>query len=419
MNITIIAAGSRGDVQPYIALGSGLKAAGHRVQILASTDFSELVATYGLEFTAISENTEAAAQHMAALAEQGNIFKILAGTGRGAQKLAIQSAAIGLAACQHADVIVAGLGGLFIGLALAEKLAIPFIPAHLLPFTPTRAFPSAVLPLPQTRYSAWANKLSHHVTHRVVWQMFRAADTEARRRVLRLAPAPFWGPFTQLQQSRPVLYGYSPHVLPQPTDWPRDVHVVGYWQLGTPANWQPPADLLAFLNAGPPPVYVGFGSMPSRDPAANTRLVLQALAQAGQRGVLYAGWGGLQQSQLPPDVFLTQSVPHSWLFPHMAAVIHHGGAGTTGAGLQAGVPSIVVPFFGDQPFWGQRVHALGVGPRPIPRRKLTADNLSEAIRRSVSDEAMRKRAAQLGQRIRADDGVAYAAKVITQAGMRR
>ncbi|MFN8480685.1 MAG: hypothetical protein U0074_22970 [Kouleothrix sp.] len=135
--------------------------------------------------------------------------------------------------------------------------------------------------------------------------------------------------------------------------------------------------------------------------------------------MLYAGWGGLQQSQLPPDVFLTQSVPHSWLFPHMAAVIHHGGAGTTGAGLQAGVPSIVVPFFGDQPFWGQRVHALGVGPRPIPRRQLTADNLAEAIRRSVSDEAMRKRAAQLGQRIRADDGVTYAAKVITQAGMRR
>lgn len=144
-------------------------------------------------------------------------------------------------------------------------------------------------------------------------------------------------------------------------------------------------------------------------------MVLQALARTGQRGVLYAGWGGLKKEQLPSNVFMTSSVPHTWLFPRMAAVVHHGGVGTTAAGLAAGVPSIVTPFFADQPFWGQRVYQLGVGPRPIARKRLTADNLTEAIQRALSDTEMRKKAAALGARIRAENGIARAVAIIEQS----
>lgn len=158
--------------------------------------------------------------------------------------------------------------------------------------------------------------------------------------------------------------------------------------------------------AGPPPVYVGFGSMGSRNPEETADLILDALARAGQRGIIHAGWGGLRRVDLPDSVLMVDGVPFSWLFPRVAAVVHHGGAGTTSAGLRAGGPSVVVPFFGDQPFWGQRVADLGAGPAPIPRKKLTAERLAEAIRAAVTDEAMRQRAADLGAKIQAEDGIA-------------
>ena len=205
-------------------------------------------------------------------------------------------------------------------------------------------------------------------------------------------------------------------MIPVPRDWDDSVHVTGYWFLDPPAGWEPPVDLVRFLHAGPPPVYVGFGSMVNRKPEEAADLALQALARTGQRGVLSSGWGGLKKEALPETVFMTGSVPHGWLFPQMAAVVHHGGVGTTAEGLRAGVPSVLTPFFGDQPFWGRRVLDLGVGPRAIPRRQLTADRLAEAIRCAVSDTAMRERAALLGERIRAEDGIARAAEVIEQDG---
>jgi UDP:flavonoid glycosyltransferase YjiC (YdhE family) len=213
-----------------------------------------------------------------------------------------------------------------------------------------------------------------------------------------------------------LLYGYSAHVLPRPTDWGDFIHVTGYWFLEPPAGWQPPSDLVQFLEAGPPPVYIGFGSMFSRDPEATADLAIQALARSGQRGVLYGGWGGLKKAQLPETVFMADALPHSWLFPRMAAIVHHGGAGTTAAALRSGIPSIVTPFFGDQPFWGQRVAALGAGPQPIPRRRLTVDSLAKAIQIARTDEKMHKRAADLGERIRAERGIEQAASLIEQVG---
>jgi len=415
MKVTIIAPGSRGDVQPYVALGKGLKDAGHAVGILASQDFREMVTDYGLDFFDLGGSMQTVAQSMQRLLEQGNFLKILSSMGGAAKQLANQAALSGLAACQDSDLIIGGLGGLFVGFALSEKLGIPFIQAYYFPFTPTLEFPNAMVPLPQTRLPAWANRFSHRVAQQMIWQNYRAADNQARRQVLEMAPAPFWGPFASLRrQEKTILYGYSRHVLPPPGDWGDFIHVTGYWFLDPPAGWEPPIDLVNFLNSGTPPVYIGFGSMVNSKPGETTDLVLQALARTGQRGVLSAGWGGLKEEALPENVFMIGSIPFGWLFPQMAAVVHHGGAGTTSMGLWAGVPAIVTPFMGDQPFWGQRIFELGVGPRPIPLRRLSVDRLAESIRCAVSDTVMREKAARLGECIRAENGVTQAVAVIEQ-----
>lgn len=419
MQITMIAGGSRGDVQPYVALGNGLKQAGHTVRVLANQDYRDLITEHDLEFFDMGGSAKAMAQEQVQeILEQGNIIKILSVTGQGAQQLALQSAANGLVACEGSDLIIAGFAGLSTGLALAEKLGIPFLQAHLMPFTPTREFSSVLTPqIPQTRLTAWANGLSHRLAQQMMWQMLRSADNKARAQVLQMKPAPFLGPFGSLQrEAGPVVYGYSPHVIPPPADWKEHIHVTGYWFLEPSAGWEPPRDLMDFLQADPPPVYVGFGSMLSRKPEETADLVLQALELSGQRGVLSSGWGGLKKEDLPETVFMIGSISHFWLFPRMSAVVHHGGAGTTGAGLRAGVPSIVTPFFGDQPFWGRRVYELGVGPKPIPRRRLTVTNLAEAIQHAVSDAEMRQKASLLGERIRAEDGIARAVEIIERYG---
>jgi len=413
MKITIIAPGSRGDVQPYVALGKGLKQAGHSVGILASQDFQSLITEHGLQFLDMGGSMQAIAQSMQNLLEQGNFLKILSSMGAAAKRMAGQASVNALAACQRSDLIIAGLGGLFVGLAISEKLDTPLMQAYYFPFTPTHEFPNALAPLPPGRLPAWVNRLSHVIVQQMMWQNYRAADNLARRQVLNMAPAPFGGPFASLQkQKQPILYGYSPQVIPPPGDWGDFIHVTGYWFLDPPSGWEPPIDLVNFLQSGPPPIYIGFGSMVNSKPGETTEVILQALERTGQRGVLSEGWGGIKKEVLPENVFMIGSIPFSWLFPQMAAVVHHGGAGTTSMSLRAGVPSIVVPFMGDQPFWGKRVHELGVGPEPIPLRRLSVDRLAGAIHCALSDTAMREKAARLGERIRAEDGIARAVEII-------
>jgi len=179
-------------------------------------------------------------------------------------------------------------------------------------------------------------------------------------------------------------------------------------------NWRPPEGLCAFIQAGPPPVFIGFGSMSMRDPKRTTAMVLDALKRSGQRGILHMGWGGMGQQELPDYVWKVEYVPYGWLFPQMAAVVHHGGSGTTAFGLRAGVPSIIVPFLFDQFYWGKRVSALGVGPEPIPHKKLSVERLAEALTIAVNDTQMRQRAAELGEKIRMEGGVSAAVEAIHQ-----
>jgi sterol 3beta-glucosyltransferase len=406
MQILAIALGSQGDVQPYVALGKGLQAAGHRVRVMTHVNFERLVIAHGLEFYPAKGNVQEIVEspEMRALLEKGNFLAINKHTAKLAQDAAIDWAQVGLAACQGVDLIVVGIGGLNVAIALAEKLQIPILPTFLFPFTPTRAFPGILFPQSLAKLGGTFNWLSHLLVQQLMWQGFRTADRISRQQVLNLPAAPFWGSYKSAVMLRyPTVYGFSPAVIPQPADW-RNTEIVGDWFLAAD-DWIPPVDLVEFLASGSPPVYIGFGSMGSRKPEETADLVLQAIDRTGQRAILQAGWGGLSRADVPANILMVNAVPHSWLFPRMAVVVHHGGAGTTAAGLRAGVPSIVIPFFGDQPFWGRRVADLGVGTVPIPRQQLTVERLSQAIDRAVTDPVMRQRAADLGATIQAENGI--------------
>jgi sterol 3beta-glucosyltransferase len=407
MRIAIIAMGTRGDVQPYLALGKGLQAAGHLVRLITHENFAQLVSFYGLEFWPARGNVQAIMESpkLRELLEKGNFLAITAYTSEAAQQAAIDWAEDGLAACQGMDLLVAGVGGMFVALALAEKLKLPLLQAYIFPFTPTKAFPAILLPPFVSKLGGFVNQLSHHLFRQVMWQGARKGDRLARKQVLGLPPAPFLGLYHSAPMQRfPVLYGFSPSILPKPADW-KNTCITGYWFLDEADDWTPPAALLDFLDRGTPPIYIGFGSMGSRNPEQTADLVLEAITMTGQRAILQSGWGGLSKTDLPDTVFIVDSISHSWLFPRVAAVVHHGGAGTTSAGLRAGVPTIIIPFFGDQPFWGRRVAELGVGTAPIPRKQLTARKLAAAIHQAVNDLSMRQKAAQLGEKIRAEDGI--------------
>jgi sterol 3beta-glucosyltransferase len=227
-------------------------------------------------------------------------------------------------------------------------------------------------------------------------------------------PTDFGSPYPkQTGRYLPTVVSCSNYVFPKPADWPEHVYNTGYWFLDEEADWNPPSELLDFLGRGTPPVYVGFGSI--GNPALadqTTELVIDALKRSGQRGILATGWSGLSTiNNIPEEVFILESAPHSWLFPRMAAVVHHGGAGTTAAGLKAGVPSVIIPHSTDQFAWGRRVYELGAGSKPIRRKNLTPENLSDAIKFVLAKE-IKKAAKDLGIKIQSEKGAETAARVI-------
>lgn len=419
MRITILTIGSRGDVQPYVALGLGLQAAGHKVRLATHTTFEKFVSSRGLDFASLEGNPQQwhdmrkrEEKHSYLESGRNTIRYLRQGVNVVFRSSMEKLLADSWRACQGADAIIYSLIAVG-GYHIAEKLGVPGYAAWYCPASRTRAFPS---PIVQTGLSLGGtyNWLTYIFVEQLFWQSLQQSINQWRQETLNLPPIPVSGLYNRLQEQRvPFIYSYSPAVLPKPPDWHDSLHVTGYLFLERPPGWQPPADLVDFLASGPPPVYIGFGSMIGRNPEARTELVLKALAHTRHRGILDTGWGSLSKADLPDHVFQidSESAPHDWLLPQMAAVIHHGGAGTTTAGLRAGLPSIIVPFVPEQFFWGQRVADLGVGPPPIPEKRLTAERLATAIRSATSDKAMQAKAADLGQRIRAEDGVARAVDV--------
>lgn len=416
MNITMIAVGSLGDVQPYLALGLGLKAAGHDVRFAACANFDTLVSSRGLEFFPIRcdprEWLESDEGHDW-LKSGSDPVKFIRGLTRLIKPSMERSLEDSWVGCQGADAIIYSLLAIS-GYHIAEKLRIPSFIAPLQPVRRTSAFPNVVLS-EKYNFLGAVNILTHIAAEQFFWQPFRGMVNEWRRKSLGLPPASFFGPWGSMaKQEYPYLFGYSRFVMPKPADWGDWVHVTGYWFLDRPSDWKPPADLVEFLAKGPPPVYIGFGSTTESDPEGLTETVLKAIDLSGKRGVLLSGWAGLSKDKLPKDVFLLESIPHDWLFPQMAAVVHHGGAGTTSAGLRAGIPTVAIPSQAEMYFWGRRVESLGVGPYPILRKELSAERLADAIHIAASDTGMKKRAAELGQRIRSEGGVVNAVRAFHQ-----
>ncbi|NER88929.1 glycosyltransferase [Moorena sp. SIO3A2] len=419
MHVFILTLGSRGDVQPYVALGKGLKAAGHTVTVCTSASFELFIREHGLTYGYMNDemikliNSD---QGRDAMENTTNLWETIKLTRKLSKQVAPMQRMMlkdswNSAQQANPDLIIFH-PKTYGGPHFAEKLGIPVIMAVPLPMlVPTAEFPN--MGFPKWPLGGWYNKLTYRFVNRLM--EFSAGKPVKRWRADHDLP-PQRGDFNILRTTTgeqiPVLYCYSKFVCDEATDWPESVMATGYWFLEEQDTWQPPAELQNFLDAGNPPVYVGFGSMAGRDPQRLTEIVIEGLQQANVRGIIATGWGGLAVADLPDSIFKIDSAPHDWLFPRMAAVVHHGGAGTTAAGLRAGRPTIICPFFGDQPFWGERVHALGVGSKPIPQKTLTAEKLATAIREVTTSQTIRQNAEALGKQIRDEDGIANAIAII-------
>lgn len=412
MRIVFVCNDSRGGVQPYVALALGLRAAGHEVRAVAPAALASLFADVGLPVAPLSGDVQAAVQASGGAAERGALASMVFAA---RQLPAVMDTWMRetLAGCEGAEVIAGGIGGMGTGIAVAEALGVPFVEAHLQPIgLPTDAYPAVLAPWVPASLGSGVRQASHRLSEAALWGSIAVPVARARRTVLGLRRPP------RAHLDQPVLYGFSPEVVRVPDEGPRRRHTTGYWTLPPAEGWTPPADLVAFLAAdGPPVVSIGFGSMVGADPVALADLVRGAARDASVRVVLLTGWGGLE-ARSDNAVFAIDAVPHEWLFARVAAIVHHGGAGTTGASLRAGVPVTVVPFTMDQPFWGARVAELGAGPAPIPRRRLTRVRLAAALRACVADRRLREWAAALGARIRAEDGVAVAVRCLEASKQR-
>jgi sterol 3beta-glucosyltransferase len=413
MQISLVAIGSRGDVQPYIALGLGLQRSGYRVQFCADRLFESLVTSTGLTFSPVTAvPVDMMQQNVSRL--RGPI-KLMGWLNRIFRPLARQFFSDLYRTTERSDAILFSTLA-FAGYHVAEKRGIPALGVYTVPITPTHAFhnlsfPAAPVWLPfKGSYNWWSFKLGNQLYMSLV----RLAVNECRREVLSLKALPasfYW----HLDVSTlPMVYGYSSTLLPRPSDWGLWLKVSGYWFLEEASDWQPPDNLLRFVDAGKPPIYIGFGSMIDEQIKRATHIVLGALKRLGKRGILMGGWGGLGAGDLPDRILRLEAVPHPWLFPRVSAVVHHGGSGTTATGLRYGKPTVIVPFFADQPFWGERVHALGCGPKPIPFARLSIDNLSEVIDSAVNTPVFQQNATVIGKKLQAENGVGKAVGYIQE-----
>ncbi|MBB3947305.1 UDP:flavonoid glycosyltransferase YjiC (YdhE family) [Rhizobium skierniewicense] len=321
----------------------------------------------------------------------------------------------GLAAADGADLLIGNGIVYLLAEALGQKLQLPVVETQLVPTLPSHNPP--LMPMPNWAYDLppAINHLLGRFMRKTVWSVYRPAYNEVVRPKLGLQPYGRRGPYHGPQTKQLSLFGFSSTMVEPGRNWPQTVKVTGSWSLEEAQSFTPSEELSAFLNAGPPPVYVGFGSMFNHDAEAFTALVREAVKTAGKRLLLASGWGGLyDQAEARDDVMTIDRAPHDWLFPRMALAVHHGGAGTTNAACRAGIPSVVIPVFGDQPFWASRLRKLGVAGQTPPREALTAEALRDAILEADSPERHRT-ARALGKKLRAENGIANAISALEQA----
>lgn len=426
MKILILTIGSRGDVQPYVALGKGLRAAGHDVTLATCERFRGFIEEHGVNYGFISDDLLKiidSDQGKALMEDTTNIFRTVAAMIRMSRQVAPlrrQAVEDSWAVAQKIEPdLVLFHPKAVLGPAIGEKLEIPSILATPIPMiVPTGEFPC--LGFPEWPLGGWYNRLGYRLVNTLI-KISASKDIRAWRKQTNTPVKRTNVDYLHDQNGDPipVLHSISEHVLPRPADWPETAIMSGYWFLDAIDSWQPPDELTNFLEAGPPPIYIGFGSMAGRSPKRLAGAVIEALKRTGRRGILASGWGGLEADDLPETIMMIDQAPHDWLFPRVAAVVHHGGAGSTAAGLRAGKPTLICPFFADQPFWGATVHRLGAGPAPIPQKKVTAEKLAQAFDQIADDAQMRRNAERIGENLRKEDGVAKAVAFVEKVSATR
>lgn len=420
--VAIATIGTSGDVRPYLALALALKKEGHDVVLGTNSDFEELVTSYGIEFHSLGSRIQDWLQesrfdnaisqmklhHYPAILREG-------------QALVERAARDAWAMSQGADAIVVNINTSF-GIDIAEALGIPVIMTAMQPLNPTREFPICAYEVPDL--GPTFNKLSY-IAMNLQQAYYDMPRDRVRKQLMGLGARKRGGLFKDSNGNNlPILYNFSALVSPRPRDWPQTAVVTGFWFLEDNSGWEPPPELLQFLNDGPPPVYIGFGSMPF-GAERNTQILRSALEQWGGRAIVSRGWGGINPADLPNTVFAVSEAPHDKLFPLVSAVVHHGGAGTTAAGLRAGKPTFTVPQAYDQRYWGRRVRALGAGPAPVRLRSLTPELLANALHQMTTNKAMMANAAAVGQALTDEHGLETAVHFIeatihaSEAGARR
>ena len=411
--VLILTLGSRGDVQPYVALGAALVGRGHRVTLSTGQGFDDLIAEHGLSPAPLSVDMQAlmaTSDVRAAMTSSTGWLRAFRATQALMQR---QLDDLWTVARAFAPDVIVYHPKAFIAPYLARALRAVAVPSFLQPaFVATSSFPNPLVRLPDV--GAFGNRLSHRAMRAAMRLGYGALLRKWLPRHGEVAAQPRLDVFRGYHPSGgpvPRLHAHSGRLVPKPPDWGADDRVTGYWFLTRRSNWQVPAELAAFLAAGAPPVYVGFGSMPAVDAERTAAIVLGALKRTRTRAVLAKGWGGLAAATPSADIQIVESVPHDWLFPKCRAVVHHGGAGTTHEGLRWGCPTLVCPLFGDQPFWGRRVERAGAGPSALPLKHLSLDGLSAALL-ALQSQSFRKRAEALGAEIRSESGAAGAADLV-------
>ncbi|GAB7360954.1 hypothetical protein MBLNU230_g0937t1 [Neophaeotheca triangularis] len=415
LRVVCLTIGSRGDVQPYIALCKGLLADGHRPKIATHAEFEPWVRKHGIDFASVEGDP---AELMRICVENGMftpkfMFQVNSNF-RGWLDTLLNSA---WTACQDADMLIESPSAMA-GIHIAEALGVPYFRAFTMPWTRTRAYPHA-FGIPARKMGGAYNYMSYVLFDSLFWQLSASQINRWRRKAMSLPPTSL----EKLQPNKvPFLYNFSPSVVVPPLDFSDWVRVTGYWFLDEATDWEPPADLLAFIEKARSDeqrlVYIGFGSVVVSDSKAMTQQIVNAVLKAGDvRCILSKGWSdrfdkkteGKTEVPLPPCIFQIASAPHDWLFQQIDAAVHHGGAGTTGASLRWGVPTIIKPFFGDQYFFANRVEDIGVG---LHIKRITENILGRALWIATHDDRMRKKARALGEQIRRENGVETAINAI-------
>ncbi|KAH8684716.1 hypothetical protein BGZ60DRAFT_479077 [Tricladium varicosporioides] len=423
LNIVVMVIGSRGDIQPFLKLGKNLKEDGHRVRIATHPAFKEFVQNdSGLEFFSVGGDP---AELMAFMVKNPGMIPTMDTLKKGEvgrrrdqmaemfegfwracinatddEKDTSNLKMMGAKAPFIADAIIANPPS-FAHIHCAERLGIPLHLMFTFPYTPTQAFPHPLANIKKTNIDpGYVNFMSYPLVEMMTWQGLGDLINNFRVKTLGLEPvSTLWAPGQLYRLKVPYTYLWSPGLIPKPNDWGPEIDIAGFVFLDLASSFKPPENLIKFLDAGPPPVYIGFGSIVVEDPDKFTKMIFEAVEKAGVRALVSKGWGGLgDENSTPDNIFMLENTPHDWLFPKVKAVVHHGGAGTTAIGLKCGKPTMIVPFFGDQQFWGSMIVKAGAGAEPIPYKNLDANKLAGGIKQCLTNEA-RKAAEKIAKDI--------------------